>query len=165
MRTNTGYAGQLPRHDEATVCYTPGARPAAPRMAQPLPDDGVTVCVPGALLAPAPTPEVAEVAEAPVFVNDSGSRKRLMRLAGVLIALVSIGFLGVVGVALAVPNVATSVGLGDVVPFIVPGAAAPPPPKAPPAPPAPRQKLAKVEGHAEAEAGRDRRARAGAEAG
>jgi outer membrane biosynthesis protein TonB len=30
--------------------------------------------------------------------------------------------------------VATSVGLGNVVPFIVPGAAAPPPPKAPPAP-------------------------------
>jgi hypothetical protein len=99
-----------------------------------LPSDGVTVLVPGAVLAPAPTPQVAEVSEAPVFVDDSGNRKRLLRLAGVLVALLSISFLAIVGVALAVPNVATSVGLGNVVPFIVPGAAAPPPPKAPPAP-------------------------------
>jgi hypothetical protein len=53
----------------------------------------------------------------------------------VLIALLSIGFIAMVGVALAVPNVATSVRLGDVMPFIVPGAAVQPPPTALPAPP------------------------------
>jgi hypothetical protein len=107
-----------------------GARPGAP--AQGPPDDGVTVLVPGAMLAPAPTPQVARAGEAPVFVDDSGGRKRLLRVAGVLIALLSIGFIGIVGVALAVPNVATSVGLGKVLPFVVPGAAAQPPPTAPP---------------------------------
>jgi outer membrane biosynthesis protein TonB len=90
------------------------------------------------MLAPAPaaavTGLVAKIEEAPVFVDDSGSRKRLLRIVGVLIGLLSIGFISIVGVALAVPNVATSVGLGDVVPFVVPGAAAPPPPKAPEAP-------------------------------
>jgi hypothetical protein len=71
-----------------------------------------------------------------VFVDDSGARKRMLRITGVLIALLSIGFIAIVGVALAVPNVATSVGLGSVVPFIVPGAAAvPPPQQATPAPP------------------------------
>jgi hypothetical protein len=89
--------------------------------------------MPGAVLAPAPTPEVAEVGKAPIFVDDSGARKRFLRIAGVLISLLSVGFLTVVGVALAVPPVTTSVGLGGVVPFSVPGAAAPPPPKAPPA--------------------------------
>ncbi|HEY0937030.1 MAG TPA: hypothetical protein VGD91_25250, partial [Trebonia sp.] len=130
MRTTTGNAGLLNRQDEATVCYPRGARPAAPA----LPADGATVLVRGAVLAPAPSPETAVAGEAPVFVDDSGTRKRLLRLAGVLIALLSIGFLGIVGVALAAPAVANSVGLGNVVPFIVPGAAAPPPPKAPPAP-------------------------------
>ena len=109
-----------------------GARQAA--SAQAPPPDGVTVLVPGAVLAPAPTPHVSGAGEAPVFVDDSGNRKRLLRLAGVLIALLSIGFIAIVGVALAVPNVATSVGLGDVMPFIVPGAAVQPPPKAVPAP-------------------------------
>jgi hypothetical protein len=94
----------------------------------------VTVLVPGAVLAPAPKPEAAGARETPVFVDDSGNRKRLLRLAGVLIALLSIGFIAMVGVALAVPNVATSVGLGDVMPFIVPGAAVRPPPTALPAP-------------------------------
>jgi hypothetical protein len=75
-----------------------------------------------------------------VFVDDSGARKRMLRITGVLIALLSIGFIAIVGVALAVPNVATSVGLGSVVPFIVPGAAAVPPPPA--ATPAPRVQLA-----------------------
>ena len=98
------------------------------------PADGVTVLVPGAVLAPAPKPEGAGAGETPVFVDDSGNRKRLLRLAGVLIALVSIGFIALVGVALAVPNVASSVGLGDVMPFIVPGAAVQPPPTALPAP-------------------------------
>jgi hypothetical protein len=94
-----------------------------------MPADGVTACIPGAVLAPAPTPEAAEVGRAPVFVDDSGARKRLLRIAGVLIALLSVTFLAVVGVALAVPSVTTSVGAGGVVPFIVPDAAAPPPPR------------------------------------
>ena len=51
-----------------------------------------------------------------------------------LLGLLAIGFLGVVGIAIATPSVATSVGLGDVTPFVVPGAAAPPPAKAPTAP-------------------------------
>jgi hypothetical protein len=76
---------------------------------------------------------VAEAGKAPVFVDDSGTRKRLLRIAGVLISLLSVGLLTVVGVALAVPPVITSVGLGGVVPFIVPGAAAPPPTNAEPA--------------------------------
>ena len=103
--------------------------------AQGPPADGVTVLVPGAVLAPAPKPQVARAGETPVFVDDTGNRKRLLRLAGVLIALLSIGFIAMVGVALAVPNVATSVGLGDVMPFIVPAAAVQPPPTALPAPP------------------------------
>jgi hypothetical protein len=90
--------------------------------------------VPGAVLAPAPKPQVAGAGETPVFVDDSGNRRRLLRLAGVLIALLSIGFIAMVGVALAVPNVATSVGLGDVMPFLVPGAAVQPPSTARPAP-------------------------------
>jgi hypothetical protein len=81
-----------------------------------------------------------------VFVDDGGGRKRLMRLAGMLIALLSIGFIAIIGVALAVPNVATSVGLGDVVPYMVPGAAAvvtpttSTPPTPPPAQPTPTAK-------------------------
>jgi hypothetical protein len=93
----------------------------------------VTVCVTSAVLAPAPAAAVA-AAETPVFVDDSGARRRMLRIAGVLLGLLAIGFLGVVGVALATPSVATSVGLGDVTPFVVPGAAAPPPAKAPTAP-------------------------------
>ena len=126
MQQNPRNVGLPPQQDEVTVHLTRGAHPA-----QALPDDGVTVLVPGAMLAPAPTPQVAP-GEAPVFVDDSGGRKRMLRLAGVLIALLSIGFIAIVGVALAVPNVATSVGLGNVLPFVVPGAAALPPPKAPP---------------------------------
>jgi hypothetical protein len=89
------------------------------------------------MLAPAPTPEAGHTGEGPVFVDDGGGRKRLMRLAGMLIALLSIGFIAIIGVALAVPNVATSVGLGDVVPYVVPGAAAvvAPETSAPPTPP------------------------------
>ena len=110
------------------------------------PPDGVTVLVPGAMLAPAPTPENDREGEGPVFVDDGGGRKRLMRLAGILIALLSIGFIAIIGVALAVPNVATSVGLGDVVPYMVPGAAAvvapttSVPPTPPPAQPKPTAK-------------------------
>jgi hypothetical protein len=63
----------------------------------------------------------------------------------VLIALLSIGFIAMVDVALAVPNVATSVGLGDVMPFIVPGAAVQPPrrrcPHRPCRPPSPTRSL------------------------
>lgn len=132
MGTNSGNVGLLTRPEAATVRSPRGARQALRVQAPPA--EGVTVCVPGAVLAPAPTPQQAEAGEAPVFVDDSGNRKRLLRLAGVLIALLSVGFLAIVGVALAVPDVATSVGLGDVVPFIVPGAAAVPPVKAPPAP-------------------------------
>ena len=72
--------------------------------------------------------------------RDPGLRRRqrrpqaVLRIAGVLLGLLAIGFLGVVGIALATPSVATSVGLGDVTPFVVPGAAAPPPAKAPTAP-------------------------------
>lgn len=108
------------------------ARPVPLRTVRPAPSaDGVTACMPGAVLAPAPTPEVGK---APVFVDDSGARKRLLRIAGVLIALLSVGFLTVVGVALAVPPVNTSVGLGSgAVPFIVPSAAPPPPPTVAPA--------------------------------
>ena len=106
------------------------------------------MCLPNAELAPAPaaavTGLVAKIDESPVFVDDSGGRKRLLRVVGVLIGLLSISFLAVVGVALAVPTVATSVGLGDVVPFVVPGAAAKPPPPAPPAPPAFKPKKAPV---------------------
>jgi len=125
-----------------TEVFKTGRRPAsfAPaRAVQPrtvplaIPADGVTACLPGAVLAPAPTLEVAEGGKAPVFVDDSGTRKRLLRIAGVLISLLSVGFLTVLGVALAVPPVTTSVGLGGVVPFIVPGGAAPPPTKAQPA--------------------------------
>jgi hypothetical protein len=108
------------------------ARPVPPRTVRPAPPaDGVTACMRGAVLAPAPTPEVGK---APVFVDDSGARKRLLRVAGVLIALLSVGFLTVVGVALAVSPVNTSVGLGSgAVPFIVPSAAPPPPPTVAPA--------------------------------
>ena len=126
MRQNPGTAGSPPPRDDVTVRLPPGALPVAQE-----PPDGVTVLVPGSVLAPAPTPQNAGTAESPVFVDDSGGRKRLLRLAGVLIALLSIGFIAIVGVALAVPNVATSVGLGSVVPFVVPGAAAVPPQLAP----------------------------------
>ena len=116
--------------DEVTVHLPDGPNGAKP-------PDGVTVLVPGAMLAPAPTPEAGHTGEGPVFVDDGGGRKRLMRLAGMLIALLSIGFIAIIGVALAVPNVATSVGLGDVVPYVVPGAAAvvAPETSAPPTPP------------------------------
>jgi len=139
MRQNTGPAG-FPRQDDVTVSWGGPSAPAAP--------EGVTVCLPSAELAPAPaaavTGLVAKIDESPVFVDDSGGRKRLLRVVGVLIGLLSISFLAVVGVALAVPTVATSVGLGDVVPFVVPGAAAKPPPPAPPAPPAFKPKKAPV---------------------
>ncbi len=125
MRQNSRDGRLPPPQDEVTVHLPRGARP--PASARALPDDGVTVLVSGAMLAPAPTPQVVRAGEAPVFVDDSGGRKRMLRIAGVLIALLSIGFIGVVGVALAVPNVATSVGLGSVIPFMVPGAAALPP--------------------------------------
>jgi hypothetical protein len=150
MQQNAGNVGLLPRPDENTVLFHRGARraPFAPAPAAP---EGVTVCVTGAMLAPAPaaaaTGLVAKVDESPVFVDDSGSRKRLLRVVGVLLGLLSISFLGVVGVALAVPSVATSVGLGDAVPFVVPGAAAAPPAKAPAAPqakPKPKAKPAVV---------------------
>src|SRR5690349_8659030 len=131
MQQSAGNVGLLPRRDE----HFGHAAHRAPFAPAP---EGVTVCLSGAVLAPAPaaavTGVVAKIEEAPVFVDDSGSRKRLLRVVGVLIGLLSIGFLSIVGVALAVPTVATSVGLGDVVPFVVPGAAAPPPPKAPEAP-------------------------------
>jgi hypothetical protein len=130
------------QNSQATKAFKAVNRPASFASARPAPPrtvrlavlaDGVTACLPGAVLAPAPTPEVAEVGKAPVFVDDSGTRKRLLRIAGVLISLLSVGFLTVLGVALAVPPVTTSVGLGGVVPFIVPGGAAPPPTKAQPA--------------------------------
>ncbi len=130
------------QNSQTTEVFKAGSRPAAFASARPVPPrtvrlallaDGVTAYMPGAVLAPAPTPEVAEVGKAPVFVDDSGTRKRLLRIAGVLISLLSVGFLTVLGVALAVPPVTTSVGLGGVVPFIVPGGAAPPPTKAQPA--------------------------------
>jgi len=134
MQQSAGNVGLLPRRDEH-FGHAARRAPFAPTSAAP---EGVTVCLSGAMLAPAPaaavTGLVAKIEEAPVFVDDSGSRKRLLRIVGVLIGLLSIGFISIVGVALAVPNVATSVGLGDVVPFVVPGAAAPPPPKAPEAP-------------------------------
>ena len=139
MRQNTGPAG-FPRQDDVTVSWGGPSAPAAP--------EGVTVCLPSAELAPAPaaavTGLVAKIDESPVFVDDSGGRKRLLRIVGVLLGLLSISFLAVVGVALAVPTVATSVGLGDVVPFVVPGAAAKPPPPAPPAPPPFKPKKAPV---------------------
>ena len=151
MRQNTRRAGPLPQQDETTVVVDVGNHPVPPAAARPaLPADGVTACVPGAVLAPAPTPEGGQAREAPVFVDESGARKRLLRIAGVLIALLSVGFLAVVGVALAVPSVAISVGLGDVLPFIIPGAAAPLAPKAPPTPraqvakPTPKPKPAAV---------------------
>ena len=95
------------------MCFNGGAprapfRPVRPVRPVPPVNDGVTVCVPGAVLAPAPsaaaTGLIAKIDESPVFVDDSGSRKRLLRIAGVLIGLVSISFLAVVGVALAVPS-------------------------------------------------------------
>jgi outer membrane biosynthesis protein TonB len=152
MQQNAGNVGLLPRPDENTALFNRGAR-RAPFAQAPAAPEGVTVCVTGAMLAPAPaaaaTGLVAKVDESPVFVDDSGSRKRLLRIVGVLLGLLSISFLGVVGVALAVPSVATSVGLGDAVPFVVPGAAAAPPAKAPVAPqvqpkPKPRPKPAAV---------------------
>jgi hypothetical protein len=131
MRHDPGKEGWPPRQDEVTVRLSRGAGQST--SAEPPPADGVTVLVPGAVLASAPTPQGAR-GEAPVFVDDSGSRKRLLRLAGVLIALLSIGFIAIVGVALAVPSVATSVGLGNVLPFIVPGGAALPVRPSPPTP-------------------------------
>ena len=117
MQYNPGPAGRRPLQDEVTVHIPDEVTvhlPDGPNGAKP--PDGVTVLVPGAMLAPAPTPEAGNAGEGPVFVDDGGGRKRLMRLAGMLIALLSIGFIAIIGVALAVPNVATSVGLGDVVP-------------------------------------------------
>ena len=141
MRQNTGPA-DFPRQDDVTVSFN---GPFAPASAAP---EGVTVCLPSAELAPAPaaavTGLVAKIDESPVFVDDSGGRKRLLRIVGVLLGLLSISFIAVVGVALAVPMVANSVGLGDVVPFVVPGAAAKPPPPAPPAPPPFKPKKAPV---------------------
>ena len=138
MQYNPGPAGRRPLQDEVTVHIPDEVTvhlPDGPNGAKP--PDGVTALVPGAMLAPAPTPEGGHVGDGPVFVNNGGGRKRLMRLAGLLIALLSIGFLAIIGVALAVPNVATSVGLGDVVPYVVPGAAAVQAPmtSAPPTPP------------------------------
>jgi hypothetical protein len=138
MQYNPGPAGRRPLQDEVTVHIPDEVTvhlPDGPNGAKP--PDGVTVLVPGAMLAPAPTPEAGNAGEGPVFVDDGGGRKRLMRLAGMLIALLSIGFIAIIGVALAVPNVATSVGLGDVVPYVVPGAAAvvAPQTSAPPTPP------------------------------
>ena len=138
MHYNPGPAGRRPLQDEVTVHIPDEVTvhlPDGPNGAKP--PDGVTVLVPGAMLAPAPTPESGNAGEGPVFVDDGGGRKRLMRLAGMLIALLSIGFIAIIGVALAVPNVATSVGLGDVVPYVVPGAAAvvAPQTSAPPTPP------------------------------
>ena len=128
MRQNPGNA-RLPRHhDEVTVRLPDGVGP--PAATQTPPPDGVTVLVAGAVLAPAPKPQGSGAGEGPVFVDDSGTRRRLLRLAGVLIALLSIGFIAIVGVALAVPDVGTSVGLGNVMPFIVPGGAVQPPAKA-----------------------------------
>jgi len=138
MQYNPGPAGRRPLQDEVTVHIPDEVTvhlPDGPNGAKP--PDGVTVLVPGAMLAPAPTPEAGNAGEGPVFVDDGGGRKRLMRIAGMLIALLSIGFIAIIGVALAVPNVATSVGLGDVVPYVVPGAAAvvAPQTSAPPTPP------------------------------
>jgi hypothetical protein len=122
MQHNPGNVALLPRPSYYPV---PAHRAAfAP--------EAVTVCVTSAVLAPAPAAPAA--AETPVFVDDSGTRKRLLRIAGVLLGLLAIGFLGLVGIALATPSVATSVGLGDATPFVVPGAAASPPAKAPAAP-------------------------------
>ena len=129
MQQLPGPAGRRPPPDEVTVHIPDEVTvhlPDGPNGSKP--PDGVTVLVPGAMLAPAPTPESGRTGEGPVFVDDGGGRKRLMRLAGMLIALLSIGFIAIIGVALAVPNVATSVGLGDVVPYVVPGAAAVPAP-------------------------------------
>ena len=139
MQHNPGPAGRRPPLQDEVTVHIPDEvtvhLPDGPNGAKP--PDGVTVLVPGAMLAPAPTPEAGNAGEGPVFVDDGGGRKRLMRLAGMLIALLSIGFIAIIGVALAVPNVATSVGLGDVVPYVVPGAAAvvAPQTSAPPTPP------------------------------
>jgi hypothetical protein len=146
MQQNPGPAGRRPFSDEVTVHIPDEVTvhlPDGPNGSRP--PDGVTVLVPGAMLAPAPTPENDREGEGPVFVDDGGGRKRLMRLAGMLIALLSIGFIAIIGVALAVPNVATSVGLGDVVPYMVPGAAAvvAPTTSVPPTPPAQPKPTAK----------------------
>ena len=95
--------------------HNPGNLALLPRPARHTPfasfaPEGVTVCMTSAVLAPAPAAPAAT--EAPVFVDDSGARKRLLRITGVLLGLLAIGFLGVVGIAIATPSVATSVGLG-----------------------------------------------------
>src|SRR6187200_76426 len=103
MQYNPGPAGRRPLQDEVTVHIPDEVTvhlPDGPNGAKP--PDGVTVLVPGAMLAPAPTPEAGNAGEGPVFVDDGGGRKRLMRLAGMLIALLSIGFIAIIGVALAV---------------------------------------------------------------
>src|SRR6476661_9133218 len=82
MRQNPGPAELSPQQDEVTVGLSGGADQAASEQGPPA--DGVTVLVPGAVLAPAPSPEVAGAGETPVFVDDSGNRKRLLRPAGVL---------------------------------------------------------------------------------
>lgn len=119
--------------DEMTVqLHVRPGRPAGS------PADDVTVCLPGSALAPPPPALVTQAVkldEAPVFVDDSGTRKNLLRVAGVIVGVLSVAFLSLVGVALAVPSVATSVGLDNVAPFLVPGAAAKPPPPAPAAQP------------------------------
>ena len=81
------------QNSQTTEVFKAGSRPAAFASARPVPPrtvrlallaDGVTAYMPGAVLAPAPTPEVAEVGKAPIFVDDSGARKRFLRIAGVL---------------------------------------------------------------------------------
>jgi hypothetical protein len=124
MGRTSANGGPPPRHDGATARFAVGARPLPPALDR-------TTRLSGALLAPAPTRDAAEVQ---VFVDDSGGRKGLMRLAGVLVAVVSIGFLAVVCTAVAAPSVMPAVEIGDVMPFEVPPAAAPPPPPPPPAP-------------------------------
>jgi hypothetical protein len=124
MGRTSANGGLPPRPYGATGGFAGGARPLPPALER-------TTRLTGALLAPAPTRDAAEVQ---VFVDDSGGRKGLMRLAGVLVAVVSVGFLAAIGAAVAAPSVMPVVEVGDVMPFVVPPAAAPPPPPPPPAP-------------------------------
>ena len=67
------------QNSQQTEVFKAGSRPAAFASARPVPPrtvrlallaDGVTAYMPGAVLAPAPTPEVAEVGKAPIFVDE-----------------------------------------------------------------------------------------------
>ena len=116
------------QHNPGNLALLP--RPARHTPFAPFAPEGVTVCMTSAVLAPAPAAPAA--AETPVFVDDSGARKRLLRITGVLLGLLAIGFLGVVGIAIATPSVAPRSASATSPPSWCPARPHPRPPRPPP---------------------------------